>query len=77
MFQAFLPRQSLVTVYKTFIRPHIDYGNITGPIRVTSSEKNWVGKTLALRKRKYETFSAFKKNILKFIRQSSNSILFS
>lgn len=39
VFQAFLPRQSLVTVYKTFIRPHIDYGNITGPIRVTSSEK--------------------------------------
>ena len=26
--QAFLPRQSLVTVYKAFIRPHLDYGNI-------------------------------------------------
>ena len=26
--QAFLPRQSLVTVYKVFIRPHLDYGDI-------------------------------------------------
>ena len=26
--QAFLPRQSLVTVYKAFIRPHLDYGYI-------------------------------------------------
>ena len=26
--QALLPRQSLVTVYKTFIRPHLDYGDI-------------------------------------------------
>ena len=27
--QAFLPRLSLVTVYKVFIRPHLDYGDIT------------------------------------------------
>ena len=26
--QAFLPRQSLVTVYKGFIRPHLEYGDI-------------------------------------------------
>ena len=26
--EAFLPRQSLVTVYKAFIRPHFDYGDI-------------------------------------------------
>ena len=26
--QIFLPRQSLVTVYKAFIRPHLDNGNI-------------------------------------------------
>ena len=26
--QAFLPRQSLVTVYKAFIRPHLDYEDI-------------------------------------------------
>ena len=26
--QVFLPRQSLVTVYKAFIRPHLDYGDI-------------------------------------------------
>ena len=26
--QAFLPRQSLVTVYTAFIRPHLDYGDI-------------------------------------------------
>ena len=26
--QAFLPRQSLVTVYKAFIRPHLDYRDI-------------------------------------------------
>ena len=25
---AFLPRQSLVTVYKVFVRPHLDYRNI-------------------------------------------------
>ena len=28
LLQAFLPRQFLVTVYKTFIRPHLDYGDI-------------------------------------------------
>ena len=27
--QAFLPRQSLVTVYKAFITPHLDYRDIT------------------------------------------------
>ena len=26
--EAFLPSQSVVTVYKTFIRPHLDYGDI-------------------------------------------------
>ena len=26
--QAFLPRQSLVTVYKAFVRPHLDHGDI-------------------------------------------------
>ena len=26
--QAFLPRQSLVMVFKAFIRPHLDYGDI-------------------------------------------------
>ena len=26
--QTFLPRQSLVTVYKAFIRPHLDYGDV-------------------------------------------------
>ena len=29
--QAFLPRQSLVTVYKAFIRPHLDYGDHLRP----------------------------------------------
>ena len=23
-----LPRQSLITIYKSFIRPHLDYGDI-------------------------------------------------
>ena len=23
-----LPRESLITIYKSFVRPHIDYGNI-------------------------------------------------
>ena len=23
-----IPRQALVTIYKAFIRPHLDYGNI-------------------------------------------------
>ena len=27
-FQKFLPRKSLLTVYKPFIRPHLDYGDI-------------------------------------------------
>ena len=26
-FEKCLPRQSLVTIYKSFIRPHLDYGN--------------------------------------------------
>ena len=26
--QNLLPRQSLVTIYKSFIRPHIDYGGV-------------------------------------------------
>ena len=27
-FQNFLPRKSLLTIYKSFIQPHLDYGNI-------------------------------------------------
>ena len=27
--QNLLPRRSLVTTYKSFIRPHIDYGDVT------------------------------------------------
>ena len=27
-FQQILPRQSLITIYKYFIRPHLDYGDI-------------------------------------------------
>ena len=27
-FQNFLPRKSLLTIYKFFIRPHLDYGDI-------------------------------------------------
>ena len=27
-FQSFLPRKSLLTIYKSFIRPHFDYGDI-------------------------------------------------
>ena len=27
-FQQSLPRQSLITIYKSFIRPHLDYGDI-------------------------------------------------
>ena len=27
-FQQILPRQSLITIYKLFIPPHLDYGNI-------------------------------------------------
>ena len=26
--QNILPRQSLITIYKTFIKPHLDYGDI-------------------------------------------------
>ena len=28
-FQALLPRASLTTIYKSFIRPHLDYGDVT------------------------------------------------
>ena len=27
-FQNFLPRESLLTIYKSFIQPHLDYGDI-------------------------------------------------
>ena len=27
-FQQILPRQSLITIYKSFIQPHLDYGDI-------------------------------------------------
>ena len=27
-FQQIFPRQSLITIYKSFIRPHLDYGDI-------------------------------------------------
>ena len=27
-FQQILPNQSLITIYKSFIRPHLDFGNI-------------------------------------------------
>ena len=26
--EAFVPRQALVSIYKAFIRPHIDYGDV-------------------------------------------------
>ena len=26
--QSILPRASLLTIYKSFIRPHLDYGNV-------------------------------------------------
>ena len=28
-FQEVLPRPSLITIYKAFIRPHLDYGDVT------------------------------------------------
>ena len=27
-FQLIFPRHSLITIYKTFIRPHLDYGDV-------------------------------------------------
>ena len=37
-FQHILPRHSLLTMYKTFIRPHLDYGDvISGPVK-------WISK---------------------------------
>ena len=27
-FQLILPRHSLITIYETFIRPHLDYGDV-------------------------------------------------
>ena len=27
-FQKFLPRKSLLTIHKSFIRPHLDYGDV-------------------------------------------------
>ena len=27
-FQLILPRHSLITIYKIFIRPHLDYGDV-------------------------------------------------
>ena len=36
-FQQILPRQSLITIYKSFIRPHLDYGDIVYDRAVTES----------------------------------------
>ena len=62
-FQGILPRTSLITIYKSFARPHLDYGDIiydqaaiaiTGEIRGTSSEKLYQGLGLeSLRSRKW------------------------
>ena len=39
--QCFLPRSSLLTIYKSFIRPHLDYGDVIfdQPSNVTFSSK--------------------------------------
>ena len=38
--QNILPRESLITVYKSFIRPHLDYGNLYGRKKRNSKRKN-------------------------------------
>ena len=38
--QNILPRESLITVYKSFIRPHLDYGNLYGRNKRNSKRKN-------------------------------------
>ena len=42
-FQNFLPRKSLLTIYKSFIRPHLDYGDIIyDQTYNTSFIKDWI-----------------------------------
>ena len=42
-FQNFLPRKSLLTIYKPFIRPHLDYGDIIyDQTYNTSFIKDWI-----------------------------------
>ena len=42
-FQNFLPRKSLLTIYKPFIRPHLDYGDIIYDQTCnTSFIKDWI-----------------------------------
>ena len=42
-FHNFLPRKSLLTIYKSFIRPHLDYGDIIyDQTYNTSFIKDWI-----------------------------------
>ena len=43
-----VPRQPLVTVYKAFIRPHVDYGEITTKLIINPFIKKWSQYNVAL-----------------------------
>ena len=41
-FQQILPRMSLITIYKSFIRPHVDYGDIVYDRAFNESFQNFL-----------------------------------
>ena len=114
--QNILPRESLLTIFKSFVRPHLDYGDVVYDQRYKTKKKsskylfNYIptvrstyrsrsidnipqfnvrhtffrnsyfpsivteSNNLNQSMRNSENFSIFKKNILKLIRPSPNSI---
>ena len=37
--QGLLPRQALITIYKVFVRPHLDYGGVLNFIYISFSKQ--------------------------------------
>ena len=81
--QSLLPREALITIYKAFVRPHLDYGDVLYDqvFKASFYEKlesiqyiACLALTGAIRVTSKEKIYQELGNVLKFIRPSSNSI---
>ena len=60
-FQQILPWQSLIAIYKSFIRPHLEYGDVWNYLVQRCHIDNWSNKRYIF----WETFSRIRLRILK------------
>ena len=60
-FQKFLPRKSLLTIHKSFTRPHLDYGDV---IYDQSYNTSFHQRMESLRSNKNVIMKVIKKNVI-------------